>query len=289
MADVADKCRKLGNHLKRADNSRKLLFDECEITDHYPKAVPVGNDTRWDSTVDCMEGVLYHKECFMRLARKGLLQVEGSDGIKRKIIPSISNFLMIKAGVKILKHCKITTKIFEQEKVPTVPLVTDRLFTMDKELEDFIQDKTNHNTDIKAVEFAEVLREELEKRFPEYGTNNLLNAIRNYLNPSLKGIQLKLLKKMDKTKDEMEEKLSEWKSDTVEDDKADDDSEDETEEPPKKLTPTQMLKKRMQQEEEKTNRVKNRRSSVFSNKIFIDNKVSKGVYYLRVCHSCGRE
>ena len=136
MADVADKCRKLGNHLKRADNSSKLLFEECEITDHYPKAVPVGNDTRWDSTVDCMEGVLYHEECFMRLARKGLLQVEGSDGIKRKIIPSISNFLMIKAGVKILKHCKITTKIFEQEKVPTVPLVTDRLFTMNKKLED---------------------------------------------------------------------------------------------------------------------------------------------------------
>ena len=97
---------------------------------------------------------------------------------------------------------------------------------MDKELEDFIEDKTNRKTDIKAVEFAEVLREELEKRFPEYGTNNLLNAIGNYLNPSLKGIHLKLLKKMDKTKDEMEEKLSEWKSDTVEDDKADDDSED---------------------------------------------------------------
>ena len=31
---------------------------------------------------------------------------------------------------------------------------------------------------------------------------------------------------------------------------------DETEEPPKKLTPTQMLKKRMQQEEEKTNTVR---------------------------------
>ena len=156
--------------------------------------------------MDCMEGVLYHEECLLRLARKGLLQVEGSDGIKRKIIPSISNFLMIKAGVKILKHCKITTKIFEQEKVPTVPLVTDRLFTMDKELEDFIDDKTNRKIDIKAVEFDEVLREELGKRFPEYGTNNLLNANGNYLNPSLKGIHLKLLKKMDKTKDEMEEK-----------------------------------------------------------------------------------
>ena len=116
MADIAEKCKKLADHVKRADVSRKLLFDECEECDHYPKMIPVGNDTRWDSTLACMEGVAYHEECLLRLARKGQMMVE-REGVQRKIIPSISNFLMIKAGIKILKHCQITTKVFEQEKV----------------------------------------------------------------------------------------------------------------------------------------------------------------------------
>ena len=154
MADIADKCRKLSDHVKRADNSRKLLYKECEVmahltftyltflhlfsphlpsphlsspyltqpqvTKHYPKAVPVANDTRWDSTYTCMEGVLYHEECFLRLARRGELVVE-KDGEEKNLIPSIANFLMMKAGVKVLKLCKETTKVFEQEKVPTVP------------------------------------------------------------------------------------------------------------------------------------------------------------------------
>lgn len=46
MAEISDKCRALANHLKRADNSRKLLHQECAVSSHYPKAIPVGNDTR---------------------------------------------------------------------------------------------------------------------------------------------------------------------------------------------------------------------------------------------------
>ena len=40
------KCRKLSAHLHRADISRKLLEDECKVTDHYPKSVPTANHTR---------------------------------------------------------------------------------------------------------------------------------------------------------------------------------------------------------------------------------------------------
>ena len=46
MEDIAEMCRKLSAHLHRADNSRKLLADECEVTDHYPKCIPTANDTR---------------------------------------------------------------------------------------------------------------------------------------------------------------------------------------------------------------------------------------------------
>lgn len=46
MADIAEKCRALANHLKRADNSRLLLHAECQVTNHYPKSIPIANDTR---------------------------------------------------------------------------------------------------------------------------------------------------------------------------------------------------------------------------------------------------
>ena len=46
MDEIAEKCRLLANHVKRADNSRKLLHEECKVSKHYPKAIPVGNDTR---------------------------------------------------------------------------------------------------------------------------------------------------------------------------------------------------------------------------------------------------
>ena len=46
MEDTATGCKKLAAHLHRADVSRKLLFDECEVTDHYPKEIPIANETR---------------------------------------------------------------------------------------------------------------------------------------------------------------------------------------------------------------------------------------------------
>ena len=57
--------------------------------------------------------------------------MKDSDGNNNNRIPFNKEFLMINADVKVTKTI---TKIFEQEKVPTVPLVMDRFYTMDQEL-----------------------------------------------------------------------------------------------------------------------------------------------------------
>ena len=205
----------------------------------------------------CLEGVLYHEECLVRLDRRGLLVVPQEGGVKKKLIPSFSNFSMIKAGCKILKPCQVTTKLFEIEKTPTIPLLVERLFTMDKELEE-LEDGLERD-DPKAAEFAQVLRQELEARFPSFGTENLPNAMGNYLNPSLKGVHIAHLKKMDEVKDKMLEVLTEWKP------------EEEIEllerEPsePRKLTATERLKQQMKEQKEKAPRGRPKKSSVFSN------------------------
>ena len=43
ISEIADKCRLLANHLKKVDNSRKLLHGECSMSNHNPKAIPVDN------------------------------------------------------------------------------------------------------------------------------------------------------------------------------------------------------------------------------------------------------
>ena len=266
MQDVADKCRKLAAHLKRADNSRKLLYAECERTGHNPNAVPIANDTRWDSTHSCMEGVLYHEECLLNMARRGELDIEDSEGNRSNYIPSVENFHMIQAGVKVLKICKITTKIFEQEKVPTIPLVTDRLYTMDQEFDEFIKDKENIRNRRKSVRFAEVLRMELQKRFPVFGMDNELNCMGNYLNPVTKGIHLKLVNKFEETKELMEVKVVEWNV-VQDDDLEEEDEDEEVREPPAKLSPTDLLKRKLlQQEEQEQGGSRSSASAIFSDR-----------------------
>ena len=54
------------------------------------------------------------------------------DGINHDLIPSIQE--LIKAGVIVLEKC-IETRIFKQEKVPTMPLVVEIMYNNDMELE----------------------------------------------------------------------------------------------------------------------------------------------------------
>ena len=146
MLDKANACQKLAAHLKRADNSRHLLHAECAIVGHRPNMIPLANDTRWDSMHACMSGVLYHEQCLLAMARKGFLRFEGAGGATTDLVPSINDFRIIEAGAEILEKCKVTTKIFEQEKIPTIPLVTERLYAVDQELNEFIKSDVNKRT-----------------------------------------------------------------------------------------------------------------------------------------------
>ena len=46
MLDVSDKCKRLAEHIKRSEPSRKLLTAECEQVGHHPNTIPQANDTR---------------------------------------------------------------------------------------------------------------------------------------------------------------------------------------------------------------------------------------------------
>ena len=98
-----------------------------------------------------MMGVIYHQDCLMRLARKGKLKVKKDKQVV-SLIPTMEEFLLIDAGAEVIKVCQDTTKVFEQEARPTLPLVVERLYTMDWLLKEF-----EHSPNFAVAEFAQVL------------------------------------------------------------------------------------------------------------------------------------
>ena len=60
------------------------------------------------------------------------------EGPAYSLVPTFEEFRMISAGVEALKFPKRTTKVMEQEVVPTMPLVTQRIYDMQAEMDALI-------------------------------------------------------------------------------------------------------------------------------------------------------
>ena len=110
MLDASDKCKDLASHLHRSPFGKLLLENECKKFGHTAKVIHQANDTRWDSRCQNMEDVLYHEKCLVSLAGQGKLRVKPKDQPAYSLIPSLEEFRLIKAAVKVLKVCKISTK-----------------------------------------------------------------------------------------------------------------------------------------------------------------------------------
>ena len=130
MSNVLKKSQDLATYLHKSDVAANDLAKECRKNGHSSTAIHQNNDTRWDSQLACMSSVINHQTCLENLARRGVERFP-------ELVPSISDFLLMKGACDNLKKCKITTKIFEQEKVPTINLVVDRIFTVLEELDAF--------------------------------------------------------------------------------------------------------------------------------------------------------
>ena len=191
MSKALKTCQALATHLHKSNLDSDLLVAECARQDHYPKTIKAYQETRWDSQWTCMNSVIYHEKCLESLAKDGHLQ---------GFVPTISEFRLMKGAVTVLEECKVTKKLWEVEKAPTINLVIDRLYTMMENLRKFASTPSNSGSGIM---FAKELIKQLEMRFPEYGSRVELNCHANYLDPSLKGLHLKLLHKLDDIKDKL--------------------------------------------------------------------------------------
>ena len=204
MTKALKTCQALATHLHQSNVDSDLLAAECTKQWHYPKSIKAYQETRWDSQHTCMDSVTYHEECLENLAKEGHLS---------GLVPTISEFLLIKGASTVLEECKITTKIWEAEKTPTINLVIDRVYTMIENLKKFASTASNSGSGIM---FARELIKQLETRFPAYGSRVDLNCYGNYLDPSFKGLHRKLLENFDGTKDKLGNILQEFISEETE-------------------------------------------------------------------------
>ena len=94
----------------------------------------------------------------------------------------------IEQACNMLKDFKVTTEIWSLEKEPSINTVVERLFIMRSNLINFI---TNEGNSITGKKFAKELVKNLDKRFQDCGTCIDENSFANYLDPKLKGVDLK--------------------------------------------------------------------------------------------------
>ena len=106
---------------------------------------------------------------------------------------------MIRGAVALLEPIKVSTKIFEAEKHPTINYVVERLFVHQEELDGFIKSSSNCQY---GIGFARSLKKNLNLRFPDCGTEVIENRLANFLDPRLKGVHLQMFKKYNDTKDD---------------------------------------------------------------------------------------
>ena len=237
MSKALKTCQALATHLHHSNVDSDLLAAECVKQGHYPRSIKAYQETRWDSQHTCMDSVTYHEECLENLAKEGHLS---------GLVPTISEFLLIKGASTVLEECKITTKIWEAEKTPTINLVIDRVYTMIENLKKFASTASNSGSGIM---FARELKKQLESRFPAYGSRVDLNCYGNYLDPSLKGLHLKLLEIFDDTKNKLGNILQEFTSEDTDEfewqeNEALDNQEEGEEDPRSKLKKLLMAKER---------------------------------------------
>ena len=82
--------------------------------------------------------------------------------------------------VKLLKPVRDTVKAWEGEKEPTMHRVVVRIYSMHTIIDDFTNDINNTRY---GIGFARELKQQIEKRFPNTGTDNKLRRFANYLAP----------------------------------------------------------------------------------------------------------
>ena len=196
MDSVMKKCKAIGKFTHQSTVANEALKKEAKKENIKFKKVINPPNTRWSGHCANLESVLYLKKPITNLTSRNDSWAEHE--------LSVSEWKLVEGAVKILKHVRDTVKAWEGEKEPTMHRVIERIYTMHSVIDEFVSNVENNRY---GIGFARELKKQIEKRFPNIGTDNKMRRFANYLAPAYKGIHLEAENRLDETKAEISAEL----------------------------------------------------------------------------------
>ena len=194
IQDVLDKCREIARKVRKSSQSKTQLQDACTSLGMQFIWPNIPNATRWNSTAKNLADILRLKPALQ------YIDSHDDSGMWSSLSLSAAEWKAAKCLGDILEIPKKVTKLWESETKPTLHLVVKELYNMVSELENF----TTEGNEYFIQEFALELIQNVNQRFPNFGTNHMIANIAHYLDPLCRGVVLMEFPDMyEKTKDEI--------------------------------------------------------------------------------------
>ena len=177
---VKDKCRDLAKLICKSGPVKdqvKAACKEVKIKFLKPKK---SNVTRWNSAAENISSILKLKPALLFLTYHDTL------GLWSHRVLNQIEFKVAESLDQILQVFKRATKLWEQQKSPTLHLVLIEIYNINDVLDSF-----SRNEDEYVGHMAEQMKRFVSMRFPEGGTQNMLYNVAHFLDPNLRGLVLK--------------------------------------------------------------------------------------------------
>ena len=192
MKNVLQKGKLLANTVKKSGPLAQELKNACQEVGISYTTLKNPNDTRWNSAKTNIDSNIEIEKALAYLVSND------TTGQWTEMVFTPAEFRLAKAASKILEIPLKVTKAWEGEMYPTMNLVCSELYDMKTKLQELSSSPCNFTS-----QFATVLRNKVEKRFPKCEAYSDTPAIANYVDPAFKGVHVEALGAMQLTKEKI--------------------------------------------------------------------------------------
>ena len=133
---------------------------------------------RWNSQEANINSVV----CLRHALQFLMFNTSDSGWEDEKVCLTVQEFKLGESMVKVLEPAKIATKQWERDQTPSIHLVIPEVFNIQGAMAEF-----KKSTDKYVAGFAEEMSRNVEKRFPNCATDELIYAVVHLLDPTFQG------------------------------------------------------------------------------------------------------
>ena len=179
---ILKKCQSVSVFVHRSEINENTLRDACKVTETQYHVPVLAVKTRWNSSDENVESNLK--------LEKPLRHLSDTDTSKeqnwRNKVLSPLEYEAAKGMHRALKPFKTQTKIFETDTAPTIHKIVPGLFEISDQLRRMLLEEGI------VSEFAGLLKNAFDKRYPECGARVKVYAVAHLLDPAYKGCVLEV-------------------------------------------------------------------------------------------------